>query len=561
VTDETIPAAHAIDPRRYRRVRRFFARVALHILVWDVVFALPILRWLRPSPLARWRRLAGRYRTLAVTMGGVLIKLGQYLSTRVDILPLEVTRELAGLQDEVPEEPFSAIAASIVEDLGRPLTELFLEIEPEPLGAASLAQAHAARLHSGEEVVIKVLRPGIENLVETDLRAISVALRWLKFWRFVRRRVDLDWLMEEFSNTTRAELNLLQEGANAERFADNFKDDPGVYVPKIYWQTSGRRTLTEENVAFIKVNDLEALAVAGVSPAAVAGQLYRAYMEQIFIHNFVHADPHPGNLFVRPLQEKGEDGDRPFQVVFVDFGMAAVIPERLRAAAKDFIVGLGARDPSQVVAALRRAGILLPGADLDQLEEAAERVFDRFWGTRIGELNQLARAEAASLLKEFGRLLLETPVQAQADLLFAGRAIELLAGLALTLDPDFDPWSETIPFAQRLAIRGVRSDWREQAAEWALKGRELARLPLQLAEIVSRAERGRLTLRASLAPDSRRRLQRLENGLRRLQTTTAASALLVAGAVLMTGFQPWWLGLPLLTLGAFGLLYSLFRRL
>jgi predicted unusual protein kinase regulating ubiquinone biosynthesis (AarF/ABC1/UbiB family) len=551
----------AIDPRRYRRVRRFFLRAAVHLAWWDIALNTPLLRAFRPDPLPRWRRLAGRYRALAVEMGGVLIKLGQYLSTRVDVLPFEVTRELAGLQDEVPEELFAAILASLEEDLGRPVDAAFAAVDPKVLGAASLAQVHGARLHSGEEVVVKVLRPGIEGLVETDLKAIGVAVRWLKHWRFVRKRVDLDWLMEEFATTTRAELDLTNEGHNAERFAALFADDPGVLVPKIYWQTTGRRTLTEENVAFLKIADVEALEAAGVRPGEVARKMYRVYMEQIFVHSFVHADPHPGNLFVHPLEapEDPETG-RPFQVVFVDFGMAAVIPERLRDALRDFIVGVGTRDAGGVVASLSKAGILLPGADLDELEAAAESIFDRFWGASFEQVNDLARKEAASLFAEFGRLLLETPVQAQADLLFVGRAFELLAGLATSLDSAFDPWTETIPFAKVLASQTVQRDWKALLADLGIQARELVKLPANAAHVLSQARRGRLVLRSSLAPDASRRLRKMERSLRRLQATVLAASLLVAGAVLYQGPRPWWLAAGVMAIGLAGLLWNAWRR-
>lgn len=575
---EPVAASPPIDHRRYRRVRRFFLGVALHLFWWDIFLSRPLLRFLRPDPLPRWTRLAARYRTLAVDMGGVLIKLGQYLSTRVDVLPLAVTRELSGLQDEVPEEDFAAIVASLEKDLGGPWQSFFEEIETKPLGAASLAQVHAARLKDesgepGEAVVVKVLRPEIEVLVETDLKAVGLAVRWLKGLRFVRKRVDLDWLVEEFTETTREELDLENEGRNAERFAEDFAGDPWVHVPKIYWQTSARRTLTMENVAFVKMADEEALDAAGVSRPRVAKELYRVYMEQIFVHNFVHADPHPGNLFVRPLDslDPGDDGEesetgetgvegRPFQIVFVDFGMTATVPERLRGALRDLLLGLGDRDAGRMVAAASKAGVLLPGADLEQLEEAAESILDRFWGTSFTQLNEIARAEAVSLLAEFGRLLLDTPIQVQADLLFVGRAFELLSGLATRLDPDFNPWAETVPFAQRLAMNtATATDWPSRLAELASQGRDLVRLPFDLAQTASQARQGRLTVRTALAPDSRRRLLQLERGLSSLKTTLAGSALLVTSALLYGSGLTLWVTGPLFGVGLVALVWGWWR--
>ncbi|HXW00894.1 MAG TPA: AarF/UbiB family protein, partial [Anaerolineae bacterium] len=202
------PDSTKIDWQRYRKVRWFFAKAFLHVIWWDIILNRPILRWLRRPPLPRWQKIAERYRALAVEMGGVLIKLGQFLSIRVDILPSEVTRELAGLQDEVPAEQLESVLAQIEADFGRPVSQIFTWFSPEPVGAASLAQVHLARLASGEEVVVKALRPGIDILVETDLSAIALAIRWLKFYRQISRRVDLDWLAEEFTTVTRRELDL-----------------------------------------------------------------------------------------------------------------------------------------------------------------------------------------------------------------------------------------------------------------------------------------------------------------------------------------------------------------
>ncbi|MCP4660688.1 MAG: AarF/ABC1/UbiB kinase family protein, partial [bacterium] len=432
LTDPPPAPAAGIDPRRYRKVRRFLLRVVLHALWWDLLLNAPFLRRFRRPALPRWVAIARRFRFLAVEMGGVLIKLGQFLSTRVDLLPYEVTRELGGLQDEVPAAAFTSIVAQIEEDFDRPLDRVFARFDAEPIGAASLAQVHKARLPGGEEVVVKVLRPGIDVLVETDLAVVALAVRWLKFWKRIRQRVDLDRLREEFTTTTHHELDMVAEGHNAEHFAEDFADDAGVTVPKVYWEQSARRTLTLENVGYIKIGDLEALEEAGIDRTAVAERLYSTYLKQIFHHSFVHADPHPGNLFVRPLPGDGKDrsedaGDRaaksrPFQIVFVDFGMVATIPQRLRAAVREYLIGFGTRDAYRIVRAYQRAGMLLPGVDLKRLEEAHEAILQHFWGVPISELRNVVWNEMGYLLREYRDLILEAPFQVQVELLFVERA-------------------------------------------------------------------------------------------------------------------------------------------
>ncbi|MEE8526342.1 MAG: AarF/UbiB family protein [Thermoanaerobaculia bacterium] len=532
---DSTTAATVIDRRRYRRVLWFFAKAFLLVFWCDVVLRLPLLRILRRDPVARWTRIAARFRALAVELGGVLIKLGQFLSARVDLLPSQITKELAGLQDEVPPADFEAVTRQIEEDFGRPLDQVFGDIRPEPVGAASLAQVHEAELRDGRAVVVKVLRPGIDVLVETDLRVVGRVIGWLRWWRFIRERVDLDWMVEEFTATTRRELDLRAEGRNAERFAENFADDPGVVLPRIFWEATAARTLTEENVAFIKITDREAMRAAGIDPAAVARKLYRVYMRQIFVHDFVHADPHPGNLFVKPA---AGDGDA-FQIVFVDFGMVAEIPPRLRAALRLFIVGLGSRDAGLVVQALRDAGYLLPGADLAQLEDAFEAAFERFWGMELGRLNDLVMNEAWPLWKEFGRVLLETPIQVQVDLMFTGRAVELIGALTTDLDVEFNPWLELAPFAEMLASDAADKPWPARAAELFDRARRLADLPSQVDRVANLVQRGRLTVRSSLAPDSRRQLERLERAVDRLGLAVITAALLGSGALLYAREEPW----------------------
>jgi predicted unusual protein kinase regulating ubiquinone biosynthesis (AarF/ABC1/UbiB family) len=482
-------------------------------------------------------------------MGGVLIKLGQFLSIRVDVLPPEVTGELAGLQDEVPPESLDAVITQMEEDFGRPLSEIFEWFSPEPLGAASLAQVHLARLASGQEVVVKVLRPGIDVLVETDLAAIALAIRWLKLYKRVSTRVDLDWLATEFTNVTRKELDFESEGKNAERFASDFSDDPEVYVPKVYWEFSTARTLMLENVDYIKIGDLPAIDAVGVSRPKVAQKFYNIYMEQIFVTNFVHADPHPGNVFIKPLPYHDEDEltdyhpsdpvpykpDRPFQIVFVDFGMVATIPERLRVALRDYAIGVGTRDAHRVVQSYADAGVLLPGADLKRLEEATADMFQRLWGVRMGQVRDLAESEVRYFVREYRDIVYEAPFQFPVDMLFVMRAIGILSGMATNLDPNFDPWTETIPFAERLAKEELQKNWRGWLQEITALGQLVLKLPPQLNRVLTEAERGSLTLQTSLAPDARKSIRRLEQSVNRLTWMVVAVGLLTAGVNFYVG--------------------------
>ncbi|MBN1993801.1 MAG: AarF/ABC1/UbiB kinase family protein [Anaerolineae bacterium] len=570
------PTYSKIDWRRYRKVRWFFARAFLHVVWWDIVLNRPILRWFRPEPLPRWQKIARRYRRLAVEMGGVLIKLGQFLSIRVDVLPAEVTGELAGLRDEVPPDRFENIAAQLEEDFGRPMSEIFTWMSPQSLGAASLAQAHLARLASGEEVVVKVLRPGIDVLVETDLAAIALALRWLKLYKRISQRVDLDWLAREFTTITRNELDFEAEGHHAERIAQDFANDTQVYIPKIYWQYSAARTLTLENVAYIKIDNLAGIEATGIRRPDVARKFYNIYLQQIFVTNFVHADPHPGNVFVKPLPTPDEisagittfapadpvpyRAGRPFQIAFVDFGMVAVIPERLRATMKDYAIGIGTRDAHRVVQAYADAGILLPGTDLKRIEEATTDMLQRLWGVRMGQVKDLAATEMQYFLNEYRDIVYEAPFQFPADMLFIMRAIGILSGMATNLDPNFDPWAETIPFAERLAAEQLPQGWQEWLQEFVSLGQLAFRLPNQVDEVLMQARRGNLIVQASLAADTRKTIRRLEQSINRLVWVVAAVGLLLAGSGFYIQGQDRILGGTFMFLAAIAFLWGMVRR-
>ena len=564
--------ATGIDFRRYRKVRSFVTRVFVHVVWWDVVLNVPGLRRFRRPALPRYQAVARRYRMLAAEMGGVLIKIGQFLSTRVDLLPAPVILELAGLQDEVPPASFAAIVAQIEEDFGRPVGEIFSWLDPMTLGAASLAQVHAARLPGGEPVVVKVLRPGIEVLVETDLAAARLALRLLKLWRRIRARVDFDRLGEELTVTTRCELDLAAEGRSAERLAEDFAEDARVYIPKIFWQQSARHTLTLENVAYLKMTDLAALDAAGIRRTEVARDLYRIYMQQVFVHHFVHADPHPGNLFVRPLPLEGESpfapGDavpappggiaRPFQIVFVDFGMVAVIPERLRGALREYVIALATRDAARLVQSYVAAGVLLPGADLRRLQAVHEELFTRFWGVSIGNLTGMAFSEARYFVSQYRDLIYALPFQVPVDLLFTGRALGLLAGMATLLDPELDLWAETIPFGQKLAAEELKRDWRGLIREGLRQLQVALGLPRRLEIVLNQAEQGTLMVQTALAPEARRTVLRLERSVRQMAWMMVAAGLLVAGAVIHSTGET--IGLYMMAAAAVAFLWGILSK-
>ena len=431
---------------RYWRIVFFFGGVTLNFIFWEIFLTRIGLGALSRRTLSgRYTRIAIQFRALAIQMGGLMIKVGQFLSARLDILPPEVTDQLSGLQDEVPAESFDAIRKQAEAELGAALPVKFAWFDEVPLAAASLGQAHRARLfpkdvetQGFEEVVVKVQRPYIEQVIEVDLAAIRRVGSWLKRYKPISDRADIPALIVEFSNTIRQEVDYLAEGRNAETFAANFKARDDIHLPKIVWSHVTRRVLTLENVAAIKIGDYSAITAAGIDRADVARRLFDIYLQQIFEDGFFHADPHPGNLFVTPLETKDADGKREWKLTFIDFGMVGRVPENLRAGLRDAIIAIGTRDAARLVSSYKTLGVLLPGADTKLIELASAQVFDRFWGKTVSELRSIDHAEMMKFGLQFRELMFSMPFQLPQDLLFLGRTLAILSGMCSGLDPHFN---------------------------------------------------------------------------------------------------------------------------
>jgi predicted unusual protein kinase regulating ubiquinone biosynthesis (AarF/ABC1/UbiB family) len=528
----------AIDRQRYRRITTFFASMLAHIVWWDIVLRRIVPRRALASRAERWRSVSRRFRYLAVEMGGVLIKLGQFLSSRVDILPPEVTEELQGLQDEVPAVPTDEILAVLRAELGEPDNH-FAEIEPEPLAAASLGQVYRAwlcphdrRRARGAPVVIKVQRPGIERLVETDLAALRVVAGWIMHYPPISRRADLPALLEEFAATLWDELDYEKEADNAERFAEMFASNDGVYIPLVYRRHCTRRVLVLENVEGIKITDAAGIAAAGVDPSIVADRLLDTYFHQIFREGFFHADPHPGNLFVTPRSEQTaplDGGARPFYLVFVDFGMVGRIPSLTGDVLRRVLVAVSQQDARTLTESYRDLGFLLPSADLERITEANAALLQELWGRNLLELTQPDPAEVQAITREFKDLLFDFPFQIPQDFIYLGRAIGMLSGLSSLLDPNINPWRKVEEYGQALIRSQATAAAGWEAAVNTL--RPLLTLPIQLQRVLTAAEQGKLHLQATPDAVTLQRLERIERRLAIYQASFLAAAGVAGGTL------------------------------
>lgn len=421
---------------RARRIGATFGRTYLGIRATRF-----IARRLRPPDMElRWSRLHRESATsiyeTAVELRGLILKACQFLGTRADVLPPEYVEVLSRLHDRVPPKSFGLVAATLEAELGRPLSELFAEIEREPVAAASLAQVHRATRKDGRRVAVKVQYPEIGALVRADLASLRLLFRTVSF---LERDFDLMPLIDELQSSVPRELDFENEGRNAERIAAFFEGRPEIRVPRIHWDLSTRRVLVMDFEPGIKVTDVAALRAAGVDPDRVAEILVSAYCEQILSRGFFHADPHPGNLLVQP----GPSGPC---VVFLDFGLAKELPEGFRAGVVAFAAALLRGEPEAMAAAMARLGFeTRDGGEAGLLDIAR---FALSAAQRVRAQATVDRELAEALRAELPRRIRENPlVRVPSHLVLVGRVVGLLSGLTRSLETRADLVRAILPYA------------------------------------------------------------------------------------------------------------------
>ncbi|GIT81175.1 hypothetical protein LLS1_28440 [Leifsonia sp. LS1] len=530
------PTAAGATRRRYRRILRF-AGWNLAVTWWYELFLprIGLVRVAERTRSKRMRRFAQRFHVLAVELGGLMIKVGQFMSSRLDVLPPEITAELEGLQDEVPPVPFAEIRALAEAELGVPLARAFAAVDETPVAAASLGQAHRARLSAAdaeetglEAVVIKVQRPGIGAIVDIDLAALRRVGRWLSHVRLVSDRVDAPELVEEFARTSLEEIDYLHEAASAERFAEDFAGDDRVTAPSVVWERTTRRVLTLQDVTAIKITDAAALRGAGIDPVEVAPVFAAVMFDQLFANGFFHADPHPGNIFVTPGEGDASTGGRPWRLTFIDFGMMGEVPTTLRTGLRKLLIAAASRDGKGLVDAMRDIGVLLPSADTAQLEQAMTQLFARFGGMGFAELREVDPREFRDFARQFGDVVRSLPFQLPENFLLIVRAMSLTSGVCSALDPGFNLWDSVEPYAGQL-LRDEQGNVVQDFATEALSIAGVAwRLPKRIDAVLDRVEEGSI---AVTSPRLERHVERLERTIRRLVGAVVFAGVLASGAL------------------------------
>ena len=461
---------------------------------------------------------AERLRLALEELGPIFVKFGQAVSTRRDLLPPDIADELAKLQDRVPPFDGRVARAQVEASYGRPVAEVFASFEETPLAAASIAQVHPARLKSGAEVVVKVLRPGMRAVIERDLEVLhALAELAERYWR-EGRRLRPRALVAEYHKTVLDELDLMREAANASQLKRNFAGSDLLYVPEVHWDYCRPDVMVMERIHGVPISDLESLKAAGTDIRRLAENGVRIFFTQVFRHNFFHADMHPGNIFVLV-----DDPRRP-RYAAVDFGIVGTLDPRDQQYLAENFLAVFDRDYRRVAQLHLESGWVPPGARIDEMESAVRTVCEPIFDRPLKDIS-------------FGRILLRLfeisrrfDVQIQPQLLLLQKTLLNVEGLGRQLYPELDIWSSASPILrewmrERTSVGALVRSVRAHAPEIleALRG-----LPALLA---AQVRRGQLSERAAPAPDPAALLRELKAEGRRRDLVTVGAALLLGGIV------------------------------
>jgi predicted unusual protein kinase regulating ubiquinone biosynthesis (AarF/ABC1/UbiB family) len=433
------------------------------------------------------------FRITAVKLGVLMIKLGQFLSSRADLLPERALEVLAQLQDEVPPEPFDHVVSIIESELGKPVEELFSVLERKCTASASLGQVHKAVLKdSGTTVAVKVQRPHVDQLVQMDLSTLRFVI-WL-IMRFVDTSdfIDLVGVYREFRRTVFEEIDYVREAANLKRFRTMFENDATIYIPSVYDEYVSQRALVLEWIDGIKINDYAALDAAGIDRLEVAKRTVNSYFHQFFVEGFFHADPHPGNIFVK----LGAPEVGPI-IAFVDFGMVGSLTNTMKKAMKDLFLGFVMRDTKGLVGALTKLGFIGEGANMPAIERGVGLMMEQYYGMTLGEVSHLDIPEVG---REIESLLYGQPFQIPAQFAFTGRAIGTLVGVATGLAPNFNFIEVATPYARKflgLDADNIGKTVQELLSQLLETGRVLLSLPRSLEDVLSKIETGQVEVKVA----------------------------------------------------------------
>jgi predicted unusual protein kinase regulating ubiquinone biosynthesis (AarF/ABC1/UbiB family) len=458
VSQEQLNQMRRYDPEaiaRYYNRRPWKGWWRTFSIVWASMWlALGVLSddWFQRGVANQVKR-AAQLRNLLTRLGPTFIKVGQALSTRPDLIRKDFLEELIKLQDQLPPFP-TPIAFQIIEgELDRPVDEAFRQISPQPIAAASLGQVYRAHLYSGEEVAVKVQRPNLLPVITLDLYLMRWAASWLSPWLPLNLGHDLRLIVDEFGTKLFEEIDYLNEGRNAERFAANFQNDLRVKVPSIYWRYCSQHVLTLEWINGYKLTDIPKLKESNLNANAIVEIGVTSGLQQLLEFGFFHADPHPGNLFATP------EG----QMAYIDFGMMDQLDQDAKETLVDAVVHLINKDYEDLARDFIQLGFLAPGTDIMPIIPALESVLGNALGESVRDFN------FKTITDQFSELMFDYPFRVPAKFALIIRSLVTQEGLALTLDPDFKIVDIAYPYVARRLLNGESPQLRRRLLEVLFK--------------------------------------------------------------------------------------------
>lgn len=472
---------------------------------------------------------AERIRRALEELGPIFVKFGQNLSTRRDLLPVDIADELARLQDRVPPFPGTLARSLLEKSYGAPLEQLFEFFDEQPLASASIAQVHAARLKDGREVVVKVLRPDIEKVIRRDLGLLyTLAELADRYWPEGRRLRPLE-VVAEYEKTILDELDLMREAANASQLRRNFANSPLLYVPEVYWPHTRRNVMVMERIRGIPVSNIAELRRQGVDLVALSERGVEIFFAQVFRDNFFHADMHPGNIFVSPAG----------QYIAVDFGiMGALSPTDRHYLAENFIAFFN-RDYRRVAELHVQSEWVPAHTRVDEFEAAIRSVCEPIFERPLKEIS-------------FGHLLLRLfqtarrfNMEVQPQLVLLQKTLLNIEGLGRELNPNLDLWRTAKPFLETWMKHqvGPRAFLRDLQRNWPVWSEKLPLLPVRAYEVLEQIQTGKLRLKwDEQSVDSINREIRRSN--QRIFAAIVGGSLILSAAVVLglDGYAPSMLG-------------------
>jgi ubiquinone biosynthesis protein len=489
------------------------------------------------SPWTWFQRSAGttrgeRLRLALEELGPIFVKFGQAVSTRRDLLPVDLADELAKLQDRVPPFSSEVAVATIEQAFGRPLADIFLSFEEAPLAAASIAQVHVARLKSGEEVVVKILRPGMHEVIERDLEVLEALAELAnQYWEDARRLRPVE-LVREYRKTILDELDLMREAGNAAQLKRNFAGSPLLYVPVVYWDYCRVNVMVMERIHGIIVSRMDELKARGTNIAKLAENGVEIFFTQVFRHNFFHADMHPGNIFVQV-----DDPENP-RYAAVDFGIVGTLQPRDQHYLAENFLAFFDRDYARVAALHVESGWVPKSTRIDEFESAVRTVCEPIFNK---PLKEISFAQVLLRLFETARRF---DMQVQPQLILLQKTLLNIEGLGRVLYPELDLWKTAHPILRQWMLERTRprAVLRRLRAQIPDTVEALKQLPQLFQNAVREASEGRLRLQVEYCGMAELRRELDRSALRR-DLALAAGALWLSGSVwLALGAHYRWFG-------------------